>query len=236
MLKVNELKVTYGATQAVRGISFEVKEHEIVTLIGANGAGKTSTLLAVSNIIGKESGQVWFKGQEITNMPPHKIVSMGLCHVPEGRNIFPQLTVTENLITGKAACGKLSKGELQERLDRQYSLFPRLKERSKQQGGTLSGGEQQMLAIARGLMGDPELVMMDEPSLGLAPIMVDEIFELILTIQKLGKTVLLIEQNANMALSISDRAYVLERGEVVLHGESEALMDDKTVQKAYLGI
>lgn len=236
MLKVNELRVTYGATQAVKGISFEVKEHEIVTLIGANGAGKTSTLLAVSNIIAKENGQVWFKGQDISGVPAHKIVSMGLCHVPEGRNIFPQLSVEENLITGKASNGKLPKAELQARLEKQYALFPRLKERRKQQGGTLSGGEQQMLAIARGLMGDPELVMMDEPSLGLAPIMVDEIFELILTIQEMGKTVLLIEQNANMALSISDRAYVLERGEVVLSGESEALMDDKTVQKAYLGI
>lgn len=236
MLKVNDLKVTYGVTQAVKGISFEVKEHEIVTLIGANGAGKTSTLLAISNIIGKEKGTVHFKGTNISNTAPHKIVGMGLCHVPEGRNVFPQLTVEENLITGKSSSGNLSKNEIQARLEKQYELFPRLKERRKQQGGTLSGGEQQMLAIARGLMGNPDLVMMDEPSLGLAPIMVDEIFELILTIQQMGKTVLLIEQNANMALSISDRAYVLERGEMVMTGSSELLLDDKMVQKAYLGI
>ena len=236
MLRVEELVVNYGATQAVKGISFEVKEHEIVTLIGSNGAGKTSTLLAISNVVDQESGAISFKGQDISHMPAHKIVSLGLCHVPEGRIIFPLLSVEENLITGKSSSGRISRSELQARLDFQYELFPRLKERRKQNGGTLSGGEQQMLAIARGLMGDPELVMMDEPSLGLAPILVDEIFDLILKIRKMGKTVLLIEQNANMALSISDRAYVLERGSIVLAGESAELLDNEMIQRAYLGI
>ncbi len=236
MLKVEHLTVTYGSTQAVTDISFEVKEHEIVSLIGANGAGKTSTLLALSGIVEKDSGSVWLKGQDISRQPAHKIVQMGLCHVPEGRNVFPQLTVEENLITGKTICKNMSKAELNNWLEEQYELFPRLRERRRQQGGTLSGGEQQMLAIARGLMSDPQLIMMDEPTLGLAPIVVDEIFNLILKIQSLGKTVLLIEQNANMSLSVCDRAYVLERGHIILTGAGEDLLDNPTVQKAYLGI
>lgn len=236
MLKVIDLIVNYDTTQAVKSISFEVKEHEIVTLIGANGAGKTSTLLAISNIVSKDDGQVFFKNQDITDMSAHKIVAMGLCHVPEGRNIFPQLTVEENLITGKSSSGKLPKKELTDRIERQYALFSRLKERRKQLGGTLSGGEQQMLAIARGLMSNPDLIMMDEPTLGLAPIIIDEIFELIIKIQDIGKTVLLIEQNANMSLSVSDRAYVLERGTMILTGNSEEMFDNPKIQKAYLGI
>lgn len=236
MLKIDNLTVNYNLTQAVKGISFEIAEHEIVTLIGSNGAGKSSTLRAISNVVAKDAGSITFKGQDITNVQPHEIVAMGLCHVPEGRLIFPQLTVEENLIMGKTSCGKISKDELRERLESQYELFPRLRERRRQQGGTLSGGEQQMLAIARGLMGNPDLVMLDEPSLGLAPILVDEIFDLILRIRDMGKTVLLIEQNANMALSISDKAHVLERGSIVLSGPSEELMDNEMVQKAYLGI
>ena len=236
MLKVDNLIVNYGPTQAVKGLSFEIKKHQIVTLIGSNGAGKSSTLRAISNIVPKAGGSVIFNGKDITNVQPHEIAAMGLCHVPEGRLIFPQLTVEENLIMGATSCGKISKAELRERMESQYDLFPRLRERRIQQGGTLSGGEQQMLAIARGLMGAPELVMLDEPSLGLAPILVDEIFDLIIKIRDMGKTVLLIEQNANMALSISDEAHVLERGSIVLSGPSEDLMDDETVQKAYLGI
>lgn len=236
MLKIDNLTVNYNLTQAVKGISFEIAEHEIVTLIGSNGAGKSSTLRAISNVVAKDAGSITFKGQDITNVQPHEIVAMGLCHVPEGRLIFPQLTVEENLIMGKTSCGKIPKDELRERLESQYELFPRLRERRRQQGGTLSGGEQQMLAIARGLMGNPDLVMLDEPSLGLAPILVDEIFDLILRIRDMGKTVLLIEQNANMALSISDKAHVLERGSIVLSGPSEELMDNEMVQKAYLGI
>lgn len=236
MLKVNKLMVNYNTTQAVRGISFEVNEHEVVSLIGANGAGKTSALLAISGIVEKDGGEVVFKGKDITGTQPHKIVAMGLCHVPEGRNIFPQLTVEENLIMGKTAAGKLTKAEVKRRIEAQFELFPRLKERRRQAGGQLSGGEQQMLAIGRGLMGEPDLIMMDEPTLGLAPMVVDEIFDLILKIRDTGKTVLLIEQNANMSLSVCDRAYVLERGSIILTGSGEELLDDPMVQKAYLGI
>lgn len=236
MLEVKNLTVNYNSTQAVRGIDFHIDEGEIVCLIGANGAGKTSTLLAVSGLTDYDADAVTFNGTDLQGIPAHMIVSLGLSHVPEGRAVFPYLSVEENLLVGKASGKKLSKAEIQRRLEEQYQMFPRLKERRSQVGGTLSGGEQQMLAIARGLMSEPSLLMLDEPTLGLAPILIDEIFEMILKIRDNGKTVLLIEQNANMALSVCDRGYVLERGEVVLHDTGRNLLNDATVQKAYLGI
>ncbi|MDF2609225.1 MAG: ABC-type branched-chain amino acid transport system, ATPase component [Lachnospiraceae bacterium] len=235
MLKVENLVVNYGYISALRGISFEVKEGEIITLIGANGAGKTTTLVSVSNLIKKESGKVIFKGKDITQTPPHKIVKMGMCHVPEGRKIFPELTVYENMISGTFGNPALSKEKINQLIEKQFALFPRLKERRNQAGGTLSGGEQQMLAIARGLMMDPDIIMLDEPSLGLAPIIVEEIFELILRIRENGKTILLIEQNASMSLSIADRGYVLENGVVTLTGTGKELLVNEEVKKAYLG-
>lgn len=236
MLEVKNLSVNYNSTQAVRGIDFHIDQGEIVCLIGANGAGKTSTLLAVSGLTDYAADDVKFNGTDLQGIPAHKLVSLGLSHVPEGRAVFPYLSVEENLLVGKASGKKLSKDEVQRRLEEQYQMFPRLKERRGQMGGTLSGGEQQMLAIARGLMSEPALLMLDEPTLGLAPILIDEIFEMILKIRDKGKTVLLIEQNANMALSVCDRGYVLERGEVVLHDTGRNLLNDTTVQKAYLGI
>ena len=235
MLKVENLVVNYGYINALRGISLEVRAGEIITLIGANGAGKTTTLMSISNLIKKDSGKVLFKDQDITKTPPHKIVKTGMCHVPEGRKIFPELTVAENLISGTFGNPKLSKDESQRLIEEQYTLFPRLKERSSQAGGTLSGGEQQMLAIARGLMMNPDIVMLDEPSLGLAPIIVEEIFDLILRIREKGKTILLIEQNASMALSIADRGYVLENGLITLTGPGKELLVNEEVKKAYLG-
>lgn len=236
MLKVENLVVNYGQTQAVRSISFSVDEHNVVCLIGSNGAGKTTTLLAISGIVAPQSGCITFRGQNVLEVPAHQIAGLGLAHVPEGRHVFPALTVEENLLTGKSPCYGISKSETEDRLAMQYQLFPRLKERRKQLGGTLSGGEQQMLAIARGMMADPLLLVLDEPTLGLAPIIVDEMFDLIIRIRDLGKTVLLIEQNATMALSLSDRAYVLERGEITLSGSGEDLLNDPKVQEAYLGI
>lgn len=235
MLKVNNLVVNYGHINALRDISFEVNEGEIITLIGSNGAGKTTTLSAVSNIINKESGTILFKGKDITNIAPHKIVKMSMCHVPEGRRIFPALSVKENLIAGTFGNSNLNKYKVQELLEEIYTLFPRLKERLIQDGGTLSGGEQQMLAIARGMMMDPDIIMLDEPSLGLAPIIVEEIFELIMKIRDNGKTILLIEQNASMALSIADRGYVLENGKIVLVGTGKDLLVNDKVKEAYLG-
>lgn len=235
MLKVENLTVNYGYIHALRSVSFEVKQGEIISLIGANGAGKTTALMAASNLVGKESGTITFMGQDITKMPAHKIVKMGMCHVPEGRKIFPELTVYENLISGSFGNPNLTSERINELVREQFELFPRLKERRKQAGGTLSGGEQQMLAIARGLMMDPQIVMLDEPSLGLAPIIVEEIFELILEIRDSGKTILLIEQNASMALSIADRGYVLENGAVTLSGSGKGLLTNEAVQRAYLG-
>lgn len=235
MLKVENLVVNYGYISALRDISFEVKEGEIITLIGANGAGKTTTLVSISNLIKKESGKVMFKGTDITHTPPHKIVKMGMCHVPEGRKIFPELTVYENMISGTFGNLALTKDKTNQLVETQFALFPRLKERRNQAGGTLSGGEQQMLAIARGLMMDPDIIMLDEPSLGLAPIIVEEIFELILRIRENGKTILLIEQNASMALSIADRGYVLENGVITLTGTGKELLVNEEVKKAYLG-
>lgn len=235
MLDIENLTVDYGYVHAVRGISMSVGENEIVCLIGSNGAGKTTTLGAISNIVGKAGGHIHYKGKDITNLHPAEIVRMGISHVPEGRHVFPKMTVSENLVLGTMALKKVKKEAIKERMEAMYQLFPRLKERAGQMAGTLSGGEQQMLAIARGLMYDPDMIMLDEPSLGLAPIVVEEIFELICRIQKQGKTVLLIEQNANMALQISDRAYLLENGEIVKHGTGKELQSDDSIRKAYLG-
>ena len=235
MLKVENLSVNYGYITALSEISFHVDQGEIITLIGSNGAGKTTSLHAISGLVHKAGGSVQFKGTDISRMAPDKIVKMGMCHVPEGRKIFPALSVYENLIAGSLGNPKLSKNRIQELLEEQYKLFPRLKERLTQAGGSLSGGEQQMLAISRGLMMDPDIVMLDEPSLGLAPIIVEGIFDLILQIRDMGKTILLIEQNASMALSIADRGYVLETGKVVLSGTGKELLASEEVRKAYLG-
>lgn len=236
MLKIENLSVCYGHVEALRHISLEVKEHEIVTLIGSNGAGKTTTLMAISSLATKDEGRIEFAGTDITRLSPEKVVHLGLAHVPEGRRIFPSLTVYENLLMGTLGNKKLTKAQIAELVDTQFALFPRLSERRGQVGGSLSGGEQQMLAVARGLMMDPKMIMLDEPSLGLAPIIVEEIFELILKIRDMGKTVLLIEQNASMALSIADRGYVIANGEVLLTGTGEDLLNNEDVKKAYLGV
>ena len=236
MLEISGLAVNYGYVRALTGVDITVKKGEIISLIGGNGAGKTTTLMAVSGLVEKQQGRIRFKDKDITRMAPDKIVQMGLAHVPEGRKIFPGLTVYENLIAGTVGNPKLNKQQIQGLMEENFKLFPRLKERLQQGGGSLSGGEQQMLAIARGLMMDPDLVMLDEPSLGLAPIVVEEIFELSLKIRDLGKTVLLIEQNASMALSIADRAYVLELGKVIMEGPGKQLLNDPAVKHAYLGV
>ena len=236
MLEISGLAVNYSYVRALTGVDITVKKGEIISLIGGNGAGKTTTLMAVSGLVEKQQGRIRFKDKDITRMAPDKIVQMGLAHVPEGRKIFPGLTVYENLIAGTVGNPKLNKQQIQGLMEENFKLFPRLKERLQQGGGSLSGGEQQMLAIARGLMMDPDLVMLDEPSLGLAPIVVEEIFELILKIRDLGKTVLLIEQNASMALSIADRAYVLELGKVIMEGPGKQLLNDPAVKHAYLGV
>lgn len=236
MLEISGLAVNYGYVRALTGVDITVKKGEIISLIGGNGAGKTTTLMAVSGLVEKQQGRIRFKDKDITRMAPDKIVQMGLAHVPEGRKIFPGLTVYENLIAGTVGNPKLNKQQIQGLMEENFKLFPRLKERLQQGGGSLSGGEQQMLAIARGLMMDPDLVMLDEPSLGLAPIVVEGIFELILKIRDLGKTVLLIEQNASMALSIADRAYVLELGKVIMEGPGKQLLNDPAVKHAYLGV
>nr|WP_324292204.1 ABC transporter ATP-binding protein [uncultured Sphaerochaeta sp.] len=235
MLNIDGLAINYGYISALRDVSMEVNAGEIVTLIGGNGAGKTTTLMSISNLVSKAKGSVTFKGVDISRLAPNKIVRMGISHVPEGRKIFPALSVHENLIAGTVGNPGLSSNRIDELLDFSFSLFPRLKERVKQHGGSLSGGEQQMLAIARGLMMDPDLIMLDEPSLGLAPILVEEIFKMIVEIRKTGKTILLIEQNAAMALAIADRGYVLETGNVVLQGTGKELLNDPAVKKAYLG-
>ena len=231
LLKVENLVVRYGGIEAVRGISFDVKAGETVTLIGANGAGKSSTLRTISGLVKPAEGKILFDGEDITAKDPTQIVSKGLMMVPEGRRIFPNLTVLENLKIG----AYLRKDDLEEDLERVYGYFPRLKERSWQEGGTLSGGEQQMLAVGRALMGRPKLLMMDEPSLGLAPIVVQEIFRIIRRISEAGTTVLLIEQNANMALHVADRAYVIENGQILMEGTGQELLEDEKVREAYLG-
>jgi branched-chain amino acid transport system ATP-binding protein len=233
MLNVDNLVVHYGAITALRGITFEVHQGEIITLIGSNGAGKTTTLHAISNIIKKTSGSVSFSGADITSMPPDQIVKSGLVQVPEGRRIFANLTVRENLDMG--AYTRKDHAGIQADLEKVYALFPRLKERIKQIAGTLSGGEQQMLAIGRALMASPKLILLDEPSMGLAPILVDEIFHIIKTINAAGTTVLLVEQNAFKALGIATRAYILETGSIVKSGSGAELLKDDSVREAYLG-
>ena len=232
MLKVTDLTVNYGVIQAVKGISFEVEEGEIVALIGANGAGKTTTLHTITGMIPARTGTIEFHGTDITKVPAHKIVSMGLAHVPEGRRVFAQLTVLENLKMG--AYTRKDKDESGKSLEEIYKRFPRLKERKNQPAGTLSGGEQQMLAMGRALMSKPKMIVMDEPSMGLSPLYVTEIFKIIQEINDSGTTVLLVEQNAKKALAIADKAYVLETGNIVLSGKASDLMNDDSVKKAYL--
>lgn len=234
MLKVNNLNTFYGHIHALKGISMEIKKGEIVSLIGSNGAGKSTTLSTIAGLVRSQSGSITFMGEDITNKPPHDVVKLGISLSPEGREVFPALTVHENLRLG--AYTKKDKARMSESFSRVYDLFPRLKERIKQTAGTLSGGEQQMLAIGRALMCEPQLLMLDEPSLGLAPNLVLMIFELIESINKQGTTILLIEQNANMALSISHRAYVLETGNISMEGDAKSLANDPRVKKAYLGI
>ena len=231
MLKVENLCVNYGMIEAVKGISFDVKDGEIVALIGANGAGKTTTMHTISGLIKAHSGSINLDGVELTKLPPHKIVSLGLVQCPEGRRIFHQQTVEENLLLGSY----LRKDNLDEDFKHVYELFPRLLERKKQLAGTLSGGEQQMLAMARALMSKPKVLLLDEPSMGLSPLLVKEIFSIIKEINKSGTTVLLVEQNAKMALEIADRAYVIETGKIVLEGTGKELASSEKVQKAYLG-
>ena len=232
MLKVTDLTVNYGMIQAVKGISFEVKEGEIVALIGANGAGKTTTLQTVTGMIPSRTGTIEFAGTDITKVPAHRIVSMGLAQVPAGRRVFAKLTVLENLKMG--AYTRKDKDGIEETLKEIYKRFPRLEERKSQLAGTLSGGEQQMLAMGRALMSRPKMIGMDEPSMGLSPLYVAEIFKIIQDINASGTTVLLVEQNAKKALSIADQAYVLETGNIVLSGKASDLMNDDSVKKAYL--
>jgi branched-chain amino acid transport system ATP-binding protein len=234
VLQVENLNVYYGAIHALQGISFNVEQGEIVTLIGANGAGKSTTLRTVSGLLRSRTGSITFKGQDIANMPAEKIVTAGISHVPEGRKIFAPLSVRENLMMG--AYTRNDQSEIQATLARVYQSFPRLKERATQYGGTLSGGEQQMLATARGLMSKPTLILLDEPSMGLSPILVEEIFRIIVEINKQGTSILLVEQNASMALSIAHRAYVLETGRIVLAGKAKDIADNPQVKTAYLGI
>lgn len=233
MLTINDLYVYYGVIQAIKGISFEVNEGEVIALIGANGAGKTTILHTITGLITARSGSIEFQGQKLTKTPAHKIVKMGIAHVPEGRRIFSQLTVFENLQLGAYTRG--DKAETEASLEAVYRRFPRLKERRNQVAGTLSGGEQQMLAIGRALMSLPKLILMDEPSMGLSPILVSEIFDIIKSISEGGTTVLLVEQNAKKALTIANRAYVLETGRIVLSGNAQDLVNDESVKKAYLG-
>ena len=233
MLEINNLQVNYGGIQALRGISFEVKKNEIVTLIGANGAGKSSTLRSISGLVPLKGGSISFDGEDITKLNTQQIVSRGLVQVPEGRRIFPNLTVEENLKIGAYLIKDAS--DLTKNLESAYSAFPRLKERHWQMAGTLSGGEQQMLAVGRALMAKPKLLMMDEPSLGLAPLIVRDIFTIIKRLAKEGMTILLIEQNANAALRAADRGYVMETGRIILQGTGEELLSNQAVRDAYLG-
>lgn len=233
MLEVKDLRVSYGAIEAVKGVSFSVAQGEIVTLVGANGAGKTSILRAISGLVPAKTGEILYQGRNLVGVPPHSIVSAGITHVPEGRLVFPNLTVEDNLILGSYV--RKDGSAVPDDMERVYSLFPRLKERRRQEAGTLSGGEQQMLAVGRALMGRGTLMILDEPSMGLAPILVEEVFRTIVTVRKEGMTVLLVEQNANMALGISDRGYVLETGRIVLSGKAADLAAMDEVRAAYLG-
>jgi len=233
MLEVKNIQVAYGKIIAVKDVSVIVNESEIVTLIGSNGAGKSTTLRTISGLIKPKSGEILFNGKRIDGLPGHEIVGMGICHSPEGRRIFPRMTVKENLELG--AFLRSDKEAVNADMDRVLELFPRLKERIKQTAGTMSGGEQQMLAVSRALMGDPKLLLLDEPSMGLAPVLVELIFDTIVKIRKQGVTILLIEQNATAALEVADRAYVLESGKVKMSGSAKELSSDDKVTKAYLG-
>ena len=233
MLEVRDLEVYYGVIKAIKGISFDVNEGEIIALIGANGAGKTTILHTVTGLISPKHGSITFEGHNLVKTPPHKIVSLGMAHVPEGRRVFAQLSVLENLKLG--AYTRRDSAEIGESLKMVYERFPRLEERKNQLAGTLSGGEQQMLAMGRALMSKPKIILMDEPSMGLSPILVSEIFDIIRSISEAGTTVLLVEQNAKKALAIADRAYVLETGNITLEGKASDLANNDSVKKAYLG-
>ena len=232
MLEVNDINVYYGSIHAIKGVSFEVNEGEIISLIGANGAGKTTILQTVSNLLHSKTGGIKFMGEEIHQLPAHKLVPMGLAQVPEGRRVFSQMTVEENLELGAFT---RPKANIKEDMEEIFERFPRLKERRKQLSGTLSGGEQQMLAMGRAMMSKPKLLMLDEPSMGLAPLLVEEIFDIIKSLNERGTTILLVEQNAQMALSIADRGYVLETGKIVTSADANTLLNDDVVRKAYLG-
>ncbi len=233
MLEIKDLEVYYGVIQAIKGISFEVNEGEIISLIGANGAGKTTILHTVTGLLSPKKGSIIFEGKDITKTPAHKIVSLGMAHVPEGRRVFAEMSVYQNLKMG--AYTRSDKGEIEQMLEKVYKRFPRLEERKNQLAGTLSGGEQQMLAMGRALMSNPRIILMDEPSMGLSPILVNEIFDIIQSVSEAGTTVLLVEQNAKKALAIADRAYVLETGRIVMSGDAKDLMNDDSIKKAYLG-
>ncbi len=233
MLELKNIHTFYGKIEALKGINLKVEKGEIVCLIGANGAGKTTTLLTISGIVKPKNGEIIFNAETINNYSADKIVKLGIVHVPEGRRIFPELTVEENLILG--AYIQNDKQKIKENLDKVFNLFPILKERYKQLGGTMSGGEQQMLAIARALMSEPKILLLDEPSLGLAPKIVEKIFQIIIEINSQGTPILLVEQNANMALQISSRGYVIETGKIILHGSSKELLNNDQIKKAYLG-
>ena len=233
MLEIKDIEVFYGVIQAIKGISFEVNEGEVIALIGANGAGKTTFLHTITGLLSPKRGSVVFEGKDITKVPAHKIVSLGMAHVPEGRRVFAELSVYQNLKMG--AYTRKDKAEVAQTLEMVYKRFPRLEERKNQLAGTLSGGEQQMLAMGRALMSHPKVIVMDEPSMGLSPILVNEIFDIIQEVSAGGTTVLLVEQNAKKALSIADRAYVLETGKIVLEGNAKELMNDDSIRKAYLG-
>jgi len=233
LLKLEGVETFYGSIQALKGISIEVREGEIVTLIGANGAGKSTTLRSINGLNHPRRGKIWFQGRDITHEPAHNVVKLGIAQSPEGRKLFPRMTVTENLEMG--AFQRRDKGGMREDMDRVFTLFPRLAERQHQKAGTLSGGEQQMCAIGRALMARPTLLMLDEPSMGLAPLFVQRIFETILEVNKQGTSILLVEQNAYQALGVADRAYVLETGQIVLEGPAEKLRDSPEVKRAYLG-
>ena len=233
MLSVTDLKVNYGMIQAIQGISFEVNQGEIIALIGANGAGKTTILHTITGLLRAKEGNIEFEGSSITKVAGHKIVTMGMAHVPEGRRVFAELSVYENLLMG--AYTRKDSTEINETIQKVYERFPRLEERKNQLSGTLSGGEQQMLAMGRALMSQPKIILMDEPSMGLSPIFVNEIFDIIREVSASGTTVLLVEQNAKKALAIADRAYVLETGKIVKEGKADVLMNDDAIKKAYLG-
>ncbi len=234
LLELRDVHVRYGGIEAVKGISFEVGEGELVTLIGGNGAGKTTTLRTISGLRRPSEGTILFEGRPIESIPAHEIVDMGVCQAPEGRRIFPRMTVHENLEMG--AYGRKDHSSMKDDYERVYTLFPVLRDRTKQKGGTLSGGEQQMLAIGRALMGSPRLMMLDEPSMGLAPLVVEKIFGLLREIHDQGTTILLVEQNAQAALRLADRGYVIESGEIVLTDDAKALLGNEQVRKAYLGV